>query len=145
MLAGVGRSLGVVDLGALRNVILVAGGRLLSDRVAACGGNAAAEVVDRRVTGAIVVDEEVDRVRQQRQRKHDADHQQPDGPVALFLLPRGFERGQLVAAALLARTGVAVFVEAAPLGAAFSSLLAFATWVYSYRSVSGSGESISIC
>ena len=150
MLSGVGRSLGVVDLGALRNVILVAGGRVLSHRVATGGGKAAAEVLDSRITGAIVVNEEIDRVRQQRQRKHEADHEQPDGPVALFLLARGFEGGKFVATALRrSRLGEGPWRSGLrgrrAVGAEFSSLLAFATWVYSYRSVSGSGESISIC
>jgi hypothetical protein len=93
----------VVDLGAFRNVILVASGHLLSDRVATCGGKAAAELLDRRVTRPIVVNEEVDRVRQQRQREQDADHQQPDSPGALFLLPGSF-KGAACRAGSVART-----------------------------------------
>ena len=151
VLSGVGRSLGVVDLGALRDVLLVAGGRVLGHRVAAGGGDAAADLVDRRVAGAIVVDEEIDRVRQQRERKYQADHEQSDGAGALLLLARGLERGKFVPTALrrsgLGRRGLSGsgLRGRCAVGAEFSSLLAFATWVYSYRSVSGRGESISTC
>ena len=46
------------DLGAVRNVILVAG-LILSNRVATCGGKASAEVLERRVASAVVVNEEI--------------------------------------------------------------------------------------
>ena len=99
VLSGVGRSLGVIDFGTFRNVILVAGGFMLGNRIAASRGNAAPQMLDGCVASAIVINEEIDRIGQQRDRQYQANDQQLDSPTALLLLARGLQGRELVAAA----------------------------------------------
>ena len=110
MLAEGGWELGVGHLGPLGDVLLVARRRLLGDRIAVRSLHGGADGLQRSVARPVVVDEQVDGVREQCDGQHNTDDEQPDRPIALLLLPRRLERGQLVAAA--GRPGVPL-----PLGA----------------------------